>query len=584
MKGVVLAGVNSSISEGFLSLCREQSQSIRGLIETLARPWTKIASLWLIFSCEALALAALSIPHALSLDLWLFGDQGAILPMYHLIEKGYSPGVDFSFPYGLLPLLIGHGWLSVSSFTPAACWCFMVATSLLVALGMARFAVALELGRRSVVFMALTLPFSILAVYVHFPHVLEAAAITNGLAEQARGRRDLALAYATTAVLCKPSMGYFFGLVLIGLMVAEVFAHRSEAQDFAPKLVPASAIGLVMTVVLGLAYGTRSVFNTLLPIVGMRTYKAQHFGFFLGDGRNFWHPAGARLTYYLGSEAGFWIAATLILLIGAIISGAWLFQSGEPRSLRARRAEMVLTCAILHCSFVLFFFGSRGTWSYYSYLMVMGLAVLSCTWERGPAFVIVALGFLSVLGLKTRATAIWNDWQHTTPSEETAGLWASQAERSEWNKVLGYIAEHGNDAILLSTEGSAPLLFPGFLEPTSGYLFPGEALEDEIQRAANRFSEARLVIVAKSQRDYGLPSYWPLVENQWTGVFEVWSGDLFQIYVKQTSVVRASTPAVRVRNQTVIERARESTWSSCRPAFTGANEGEDFALADHFRR
>ncbi len=584
MKGVVLAGVNSSISEGFLSLCREQSQSIRGLIETLARPWTKIASLWLIFSCEALALAALSIPRAMSLNLWIFGDPGAILPMYHMIAKGYAPGVDFSFSYGLLPLLLGQGWLTVSGFTPIACWSGMIALSLLVALGLARFAVALELAGRGVIFLALTLPFSILAIYVHFPHVLEAAAITNGLAEQARGRRDLALAYATAAVLCKPSMGYFFALVLLCLMIAGKFADRKEGRDLAFRLIPASAMGFIAIATLAFTYGPRSVLNTLLPIVGMRTYKAQHFGFFFGDGRNFWHPAGVRWTYYLGSEAGFWLVATLVLLIGAICCGVWLFRGFEEPSLRARRAEMVLTCAILHFSFVLFFFGNRGTWTYYCYLPVMGLAVLSCVWDRRFAFAIVVLGILSILGLKTRATVLLSDWQHTEPSEETAGLWASQTERSEWNKVLGFIAQHGNNAVLVSTEGSAPLLFPGFLEPTSGYLFAGEALPNEIQREATRFSDARIVIIARPQRSYGLPSYWPLVEKQWAAVHETWAGDVFQIYTKQTSVVRASTPAVRVRNQTVIERARESTWSSCRPAFTGANEGEDFALADHFRR
>ena len=229
MKNQALAGV-AGFSGDFTWPHRSRTRGWhRVLTESLKRKWGNVGVLWLIFSGGALTLDALSIPRALSLNLWIFGDAGAILPMYHMLAKGYAPGVDFSFSYGLLPLLLGQGWLNISGLTPIACWSCMVTSSLLVALGLARFAVALELGVVSLGFIALTLPFSILPVYVHFPHVLEAAIITNGLVEQARGRRDLALVCAVIAVFCKPAMGYFFGLILLALIIAETMANRLSA-------------------------------------------------------------------------------------------------------------------------------------------------------------------------------------------------------------------------------------------------------------------------------------------------------------------------------------------------------------------
>ncbi len=491
--------------------------------------------LWLLFGIEVLIVAALSIPKALSLNLWLFEDPGAILTTNFLITKGYQPAVDFGYIYGLLPLFLMRGWIAIFGASAISAWAAMLASALFAAWGLACFLDGLRLGWPGRILIALTVPFSIIVVPPHVVHILEAAFIVNGLAEQARGRRDLALVYAVLAVFCKPTMGYLYGLLLVLEVSVETVRFGSGVRNLVAKFTPAAGATVAGGLLLSWAYGARAVATTLLPLAGIRTYQASQMGFFHGDGRNFWHPTGARWTFYVGSEAGFWLAATFVLLLGAVICAARF--GDQPRLGRDRRAaEMVIVCAILHFSFVLMFFGNRGSWMYYSFLPVLGLAALTALAPRSAAFAIVGLGMLSIVGYKTRFSLLVRDWRVTAPSEETAGLWASAPERAEWAHVLALNKKYGGHAILVSTEGSGPLLFSGFLEPVSVYQFRGEASERDVKREVARFSNANLVIVANSQRDYGLPAYWPSVAPQWAMFRKIWQGELFAVYARSRQV------------------------------------------------
>ena len=499
-----------------------------------APTWRGLAfRLWLLFAAELLIVAALSIPRALSLNLWLFEDPGAILTTNFLIMKGYQPAVDFGYIYGLLPLLLVRGWLALFGASPISAWAAMLASALFLAWGLARFLAGLRLGWPGRTLIALTIPFSTIVVPPHVVHILEAAFIVNGLAEQARGRRDLALVYAVLAVFCKPTMGYLYGLLLVLEASVETIIVGKAVRSLIQEFIPAVGATLVGILLLSWAYGARAVARTLLPLAGMRTYQAlAHMGFFHGDGRNFWHPAGARWTFYLGTEAGFWLAATFILLLGASVCAVRLWSKESGARAHRRAAEMVVVCAILHFSFVLMFFGNRGSWMYYSFLPVLGLSALTDLAPRSVVCAMVGLGVLSIVGYKTRFSLLAKDWRLTAPSVETDGLWTSTLERTEWAQVLALNKKYGGRAILVSTEGSGPLLFSGFLEPVSAYQFRGEASERDVQREVARFANANLVIFAYPQRDYGLPAYWPSVAAQWATFRKVWQGKVFEVYAR----------------------------------------------------
>src|SRR5207245_319775 len=144
--------------------------------------------------------------------------------------------------------------------------------------------------------------------------VLEPALLVHALAEQARGRRDRALALVTTAAFVKPSMAYVFGLYLL---VAIVLTDRAAWWR---ALWPASVVGVALAVVLAAVYGVRPLVNTLIPTGGMEVYRQGRLGFFHGTGRAFWIRPGAGLRGYLRYEIGYWLAGTFVLLAGGLAS------------------------------------------------------------------------------------------------------------------------------------------------------------------------------------------------------------------------------------------------------------------------
>ena len=60
---------------------------------------------------------------------------------------------------------------------------------------------------------------------------------------------------------------------------------------------------------------------------------------------------------------------------------------------------MILTCAALHLSFVLLFFGNESSWEYYFFMVILGLAAaarLGLQWEVLVACLAFALPMLKV--------------------------------------------------------------------------------------------------------------------------------------------------------------------------------------------
>jgi hypothetical protein len=216
------------------------------------------------------------IPFGLSFDQWAFMDAGGNLTAQYLIQQGYRPAIDFGYLYGLLPLLVCRLWFSVEGATPVACIILISLLNLSIGWAFARLALHLRLTACGIFLLSVAMPYAVQAIYPNIAHALEAALLANALAEQAAGRRAASLALAAAACLTKPSMGYFYGALLLGFAVLD-FASRSRLnlnalrRLLAPALITAFALGAI----LGLVYGRVSLSRTLLPTVGMKTYQAR---------------------------------------------------------------------------------------------------------------------------------------------------------------------------------------------------------------------------------------------------------------------------------------------------------------------
>jgi hypothetical protein len=130
--------------------------------------------LWAVYALEVLVVAALRIPHDLSFFMFAFGDRGSWLVVQFLTAHGWRPTIDFGFPYGLLPLLVGRAWFGAFGLSPAAFKLAMVAGGVAMAGGMARFASAMRLGRIGQGLIIIALPVAIQSSMPSFSHLLEA--------------------------------------------------------------------------------------------------------------------------------------------------------------------------------------------------------------------------------------------------------------------------------------------------------------------------------------------------------------------------------------------------------------------------
>src|SRR5262245_1910812 len=77
----------------------------------------RISFLTALFAAEVVAASASRLPNEMFLR-FVAMDSGAELAIQDMISRGSRPGVDFGYPYGLLPLLIGRAWYGLAGSTP----------------------------------------------------------------------------------------------------------------------------------------------------------------------------------------------------------------------------------------------------------------------------------------------------------------------------------------------------------------------------------------------------------------------------------------------------------------------------------
>lgn len=449
-------------------------------------------ALFALYAVEFAVIWFLLNPANSGFDHFAFCDQGANLTVQALIAKGLHPAVDFAYPYGLIPLLVGKLWFGLFGRTASAYQGLMLVCGVLIAWGLARIAGALAFGGFGIALLAIMLGFIVQSSYPSLSQATEQVLLTFALGEHARGRRAAALAWTAAAVFAKPSMAYVYGFCLTLLIGGELVRERRSIAAWIASFAPAAITAVGVGAILASIYGWPSLVRTAFPLEGMSNYRAMDFGFLHGSGRAFWDLKGLPWIAYLISTPGFWIASTVVLIVGAVFCALAWYRTAPTESRRARLYEIVITCAILHVVFVTLLFGNRWSWFYYAYLLVIGVAAIAdlSSLTRRIAFVLCILGAFS---WTARAHYVYEQWVTTAPDPATGGLWATQSERSEWSHVLALA--QGHRPVMLDINGAVEQMFPQFEPPTTLYLLPGLMSNAEIARKIAQLQQAELVVV-----------------------------------------------------------------------------------------
>jgi hypothetical protein len=505
------------------------SDSVRA--ETPANSRT-LATAWLAVVLAAIFLvsATAKLPMYMKFAWFAVGDSGDNLTAQVLIDRGERPAVDFGYHYGLLALWIGRLWTGLFGRTPWGYQSMVIACNLTITWGLARCVQALRTGPAGLALLLVALPYMLEPGRSCFSHALEPVFLIFAIAAHAANRRGHALALLTACCFIKPSMGYVYGLFLLIFTVRALMRERAAPREFARQLGPAVVTAAALFAVLAAVYGPEAVVRTVLPISGAEAYKIYHFGFFRGIGRDFWAPRGARFTYYLVTIVGPWMIATFALLVAGLRALGPLLRG--PVDDDEPRREVVAVCVLVHVAFVCLAFGNAWSWHYYFYVLIIGN--MAAWGRRGVRSSVVAWALAvcmlpSYMSLAANVYHAWND-RTSSPSAEMAGLWATNAERSEWSEVLriGW----GQEPVLLAQQGGcAEMLYPEFAEPI-GYLFNrGIALPGEVKRKAKQVADARVVVLENIIMPHRVfLGYWPEFRKALEGCELAFEGKFFVVY------------------------------------------------------
>ncbi len=456
------------------------------------------------------------LPTSYEFANFVFFDPGVTLRTDKLIEQGFLPTIDFGYPYNLLPLMLGRAFFAVVGRTPAAYILFMFLAETAILFGFWRL--AKQSGWLIAAFLVAAMPHAIIPVYVHLTHPLEAALIVHTIADLAAGRRSRALALATICLFVKPSMAYVLGFLMIVSAIVWLVRNRERWKSFLYFIRPATLSGAACLIISSAYFGLKPTVSALIPVNGAQSYKALGFGFF-ANGRTFWLPklgsAAQFAKYYSLTPAGFWIICTLLLAAFGVISLVKLLNNS------ADKPETLAIVAICHFVFLFTFFGWPGSWTYYSSLLVAGVALGLSVFRVRPA-VIVAMILIALAGNFERSQITLNAWKWMKRSPESAGLWAFQNQQEEWNHAR---ALAGDRRIYYLNNGCAEILYPNIDSPVSFFLSPGQQAPIEYDRIRQQLAQAAVVVTFNHPSILD-PWNWPefaaereKFEETWRGVY-----------------------------------------------------------------
>lgn len=461
------------------------------------------------FCCAVWLVAAVSVgrylPHLVSLLAVTVDDRGWPLTVDAMVADGWRPSVEFGYFYGLLTVAIDRAWFALCGRTPVAAAALTVLGCALLTHGLLRFARAAHFGKWQRVVFVCALPFAVMPLAYPTPlHAIEAALLVHALASQAAGRLAAALVFATLAVYIKPALGYFHGLALVLLVLTGRGGAPAAWRDRRLTFIPAAIVAVALAVIFAAWFGVGPLVTTQFPVRALQNYGDENFGFFFGSGRAFWEPAGNPVTRYLLFPVGFWLLASVWLVVGAV---------RRVGKLRDPVAASVVTAAALHVVFVALLFGNEWSWLYYSALLVCGFCATVGKNEgagQNDWPIPVALAAVAVAGMLIQTWGsidFLNRWER---SPATAGLYADPGDAAAWERwrALGTRRR----VMVFARTGGASVVFPELDSTRVWFLLRSTVTPVEVERVRGQLRAADYLIVAK-QENYRPPD-WPEFRNE----------------------------------------------------------------------
>ena len=469
---------------------------------------------------EALVLALVQLPQSLEFSSFVSMDLGANLTVQRLLDRGRVPIIDFGYQYGLLPLLIGRSWFALFGRTPAAYTAAMFVVDLLIAWGLARCAYALRSGPVGIALFICTMISTIL--FLHQPGACRRSSPDLSCAGRARERPPAA---------CPGDLdGSPFHEARDGLplRLPDHHPHHSEPRlpGLVRSLVPAALTGILLFVALAAWFGFAVVIQSLLPLRGADSYKQSNYGFFFGIGRRFWLPDAVSARYYIFSPAGHYLVGSVVLFAAAVAAVWRLVRKSTSAS--DTSTEIVACCGIMHLTFLTLFYADRGSWTYYYYILIIGLAATALR-GRGWAILVALITIAALANFKDWGGYYKNRWRDSTRAADTFGLWADIPTREEWRQVRQVIG--AKPAVFLTSAGGCLELFmPQFADSEDMFLNPGYPTPIELDRRLKQIAGTEVVLVRKAINVKNFLDVWPEFREALAGFDLVATTERYLIY------------------------------------------------------
>jgi hypothetical protein len=481
------------------------------------------------------------LPRVADFEKFGFYDEGAWLHLDELVAGGAVPGKDVGYSYGMLPLIVSRGWFALFGRSPWAFIAFVLLCNFWTTWGVASIVSEIQnsefriqngsiLWRRwgVVALAAIFLSYGIFPNNYSLMHPLEMALIVSALAMQARGRYGGALAFATLAVFTKPTMGYALGLLLL-LLAA--WLRKGWRIVIAPTITGVAVMLLEITTV-----GVGPLLSNLLPITGGKSYQQMKFGIFRA-GREFWWPpkwdTTSLLNQYVFGPALFWILGSLFVWVAGAIA---LWQLWQRRPPGGRDRSLLVTIAILHTVFVFALYAWSGSWTYYSYLVVVGILLGLANLQPGRFRTVIAWVFVvvAVPGLKERYGDGFSRWMGMSRPAEAKGLWAYPDFWQEAEKARQMGRDAGSERALWLVHGALGQIWPDVRLPPSWFLSPGIPTESEIRKIHEMIAASDVVILAAFYNPDQELWNWHEFEKEKAAFDVAWSGEKFKVLTRRS--------------------------------------------------
>jgi hypothetical protein len=458
---------------------------VRIIYATAALSFVFLGELWYLW------------PSVFNIENFGFLDVGSSLTVDVFLGRHLRPAIDFGYIYGLLPVLVQHVLATLFGRGP---W-------IIIGLGIAylfasAFVWALIWNRlgASIAFLTAVIFLSPYLI-MHCPppaHGFNQLSLMLVLLSLLQGRLVRALVFSVIGWLSMPSLP-LVAIVLISFWIAVIWwkqPHR-RIRGLMKQFLPATAVYVVLLVVLAAIFGFESVRQTLLPFNGAAHYRANGYGI-LGQGLTYLYPPGVRVTYYLGTEVGWWLLSTVILAALAVWS---VFVACTKKDL-SFRVVFIVSCFVLHVAFILLAFGNGFQKLYYYPILIAG--VLAGLWEycrlTARTVILVGLVGISLLGQYSSLRFYWKDRHFYERSDNTASFYASPSFASEWQQIVRLGVN--KKLVILSFGNGIGEYFPAVETPDSIFLLPVYLTEPAKRKLLEEILHADIVVEKIGDTEY----------------------------------------------------------------------------------